>query len=51
MRMILSAGLMIAIACSLLGCATPAQVQSAPVQRAQYPASLVLPSDVMSLVL
>jgi hypothetical protein len=51
MRMIFRASIMIAITCSLLGCASPAQVQGAPVQRSEYPNNLALPADFMSLVL
>lgn len=41
----------IALACSLLGRASPAHVQGAPVQQSEYPNNLLLPSDEMSLVL
>jgi hypothetical protein len=51
MRMIVRASAMIAITCSLLGCASPAPVPGTPVQRSEYPNNLVLPSDFMSLVL
>jgi hypothetical protein len=49
--MIIRSTVMIAIVCSLLGCASPTQVPGAPIQRSEYPNNLVLPSDFMSLVL
>jgi hypothetical protein len=51
MRLIVSAGLVIALVFPLVGCVAPNQGASAVVPKTPYPTNLVLPSDVLPVLL